>query len=186
MFLFISIFKRPSLNLILTLLLTNFLFKAATVVAQAAVPQALVSPAPLSQTLTDILFLSILSYMWFDISDLLNEIVLKYENKNIEKKIKEKIYFIHISTDCVFSGKDGNYDELGMSDAEDLYGKSKIVGEILGNNKSVIRSSIIGPEQGSGRSLLNWFLNNESHELSGYRNHLWNGVTTLNLSLIHI
>jgi len=92
--------------------------------------------------------------------------------------------YFQIGTDCVFSGKDGNYDELEMSDAEDLYGKSKIVGEILGNNKSVIRSSIIGPEQGSGRSLLNWFLNNESHELSGFRNHLWNGVTTLNFAKV--
>ena len=82
------------------------------------------------------------------------------------------------------SGKDGNYDELEISDAEDLYGKSKIVGEIHGHNKSVLRSSIIGPEQGSGRSLLNWFLNNESNELSGYRNHLWNGVTTLNFAKV--
>jgi len=92
--------------------------------------------------------------------------------------------YFQIGTDCVFSGKDGNYDELEISDAEDLYGKSKIVGEIHGHNKSVLRSSIIGPEQGSGRSLLNWFLNNESNELSGYRNHLWNGVTTLNFAKV--
>ena len=92
--------------------------------------------------------------------------------------------YFQIGTDCVFSGEDGNYDELDISDAEDLYGKSKIAGEILGNNKSVVRSSIIGPEQGSGRSLLNWFLKNESHTLSGYRNHLWNGVTTLNFAKV--
>ena len=55
----ISIFKRPSLNLISTLSLTNLFLKAATAVAQAAVPQALVSPAPLSQTFTLIFFLSI-------------------------------------------------------------------------------------------------------------------------------
>ena len=56
--LFISIFKKPSLNLISTLLLTNLFSKAATAVAQAAVPHALVSPAPLSQTFTVIFFLS--------------------------------------------------------------------------------------------------------------------------------
>ena len=92
--------------------------------------------------------------------------------------------YFQIGTDCVFSGEDGNYDELNISDANDLYGKSKIAGEILGNNKSVVRSSIIGPEQGPGRSLLNWFLKNESHALSGYKNHLWNGVTTLNFAKV--
>lgn len=92
--------------------------------------------------------------------------------------------YFQIGTDCVFSGKDGNYNEKDYLDAEDLYGKSKIVGEILGVNKYVIRSSIIGPEEGSGRSLLNWFLNNESSEVSGFKNHLWNGVTTLNFAKV--
>jgi len=92
--------------------------------------------------------------------------------------------YFQIGTDCVFSGKDGDYNEKNYLDAEDLYGKSKIVGEILGVNKYVIRSSIIGPEEGSGRSLLNWFLNNESSEVSGFKNHLWNGVTTLNFAKV--
>ena len=94
------------------------------------------------------------------------------------------VRYFQIGTDCVFSGKDGNYNEKNYLDAEDLYGKSKIVGEILGVNKYVIRSSIIGPEEGSGRSLLNWFLNNESSEVSGFKNHLWNGVTTLNFAKV--
>ena len=92
--------------------------------------------------------------------------------------------YFQIGTDCVFSGKDGNYNEKNYLDAEDLYGKSKIVGEILGGNKYVIRSSIIGPEEGNGKSLLNWFLNNESSEVSGFKNHLWNGVTTLNFAKV--
>lgn len=92
--------------------------------------------------------------------------------------------YLQIGTDCVFSGKDGNYNEKNYLDAEDLYGKSKIVGEILGGNKYVIRSSIIGPEEGNGKSLLNWFLNNESSEVSGFKNHLWNGVTTLNFAKV--
>ena len=94
------------------------------------------------------------------------------------------VRYFQIGTDCVFSGKDGNYNEKNYLDAEDLYGKSKIVGEIVGINKYVIRSSIIGPEEGSGRSLLNWFLNNKSSEVSGFKNHLWNGVTTLNFAKV--
>ena len=69
-------------------------------------------------------------------------------------------------------------------DAKDLYGKSKIVGEIEGINKSLIRSSIIGPEEGKGFSLMNWFLKNTQQEVSGYKNHLWNGVTTLNFAKV--
>ena len=92
--------------------------------------------------------------------------------------------YFQIGTDCVFSGKDGNYNEKDYLDAEDLYGKSKIVGEIEGINKSLIRSSIIGPEEGKGSSLMNWFLNNTQQEISGYKNHLWNGVTTLNFAKV--
>ena len=69
-------------------------------------------------------------------------------------------------------------------DAKDLYGKSKMVGEIEGTNKSLIRASIIGPEQSKGFSLMNWFLNNTQQEISGYKNHLWNGVTTLNFAKV--
>ena len=69
-------------------------------------------------------------------------------------------------------------------DANDLYGKSKIVGEIEGKNKHILRSSIIGPEAGEGFSLMNWFLKNKQDEVSGFQNHQWNGVTTLNFSRI--
>jgi len=95
-----------------------------------------------------------------------------------------KIYYFQIGTDCVFSGKKGNYLEGDFQDADDLYGKSKIVGEIPAENKLIIRSSIIGPESGDGRSLLNWFIKNNSEEVSGFKNHLWNGVTTLNFSKV--
>ncbi len=98
--------------------------------------------------------------------------------------INNDINYIQIGTDCVFSGLDGNYTEDSFKDALDLYGKSKIVGEIEGNNKIVIRSSIIGPEQGIGSSLMNWFLNNKELVVSGYKNHMWNGVTTLNFAKI--
>ena len=94
------------------------------------------------------------------------------------------IKYIQIGTDCVFSGKDGGYKEDSFMDAEDLYGKSKIVGEIAGQNKMLIRSSIIGPEEGNGYSLMNWFLKNNDSSVSGFKNHLWNGVTTLNFSRV--
>ena len=97
---------------------------------------------------------------------------------------KNNIKYIQIGTDCVFSGFDGNYSEDSFKDADDLYGKSKIVGEIEGHNKSVLRSSIIGPESGKGFSLMNWFLKNDDLEVSGYKNHLWNGVTTLNFAKV--
>ena len=94
------------------------------------------------------------------------------------------IKYIQIGTDCVFSGKDGGYKEDSYTDAEDLYGKSKIVGEIQGKNKMLIRSSIIGPEEGNGYSLMNWFLKNSDSSVSGYKNHSWNGITTLNFSRV--
>ena len=105
---------------------------------------------------------------------------LELQNLALENQIK----YIQIGTDCVFSGNDGSYTESSFMDAKDLYGKSKIVGEIEGINKSLIRSSIIGPEEGKGFSLMNWFLKNTQQEVSGYRNHLWNGVTTLNFAKV--
>ena len=68
------------------------------------------------------------------------------------------------------------------TDAEDIYGKTKIAGEISADNKTIIRSSIIGPEYGIGSSLLNWFFHEQLSEVNGFNNHLWNGVTTLNFA----
>ena len=87
---------------------------------------------------------------------------------------------IHITTDCVFDGKSGKYTEDSTHNPEDAYGKSKSLGEP--NNCMVLRTSIIGPEFGGNkRSLVEWLLSNEGGEVSGYTNHLWNGVTTLEL-----
>lgn len=92
--------------------------------------------------------------------------------------------YIQIGTDCVFSGKEGNYTETSYQDAIDIYGKSKIPGEIKSKNKILIRSSIVGPETGIGKSLLNWFLNNSNKKIFGYNNHFWNGITTLNFAKV--
>ena len=95
-----------------------------------------------------------------------------------------KFKYIQIGTDCVFSGKTGNYVESSFQDAEDVYGKSKIGGEVVHNYKKVVRASIVGPEIGEGKSLLNWFLSQEKNEINGFKDHLWNGITTLNFAKI--
>jgi dTDP-4-dehydrorhamnose reductase len=83
---------------------------------------------------------------------------------------------IHISTDCVFSGNIGSYDEDAPHDALDLYGKSKSLGEPA--ECMVLRTSIIGREQHSRVSLVEWFLRQRGEEIRGFVNHLWNGITT--------
>ena len=93
-------------------------------------------------------------------------------------KIKNvKIY--QIATDCVFSGSDGNYNEMSKHDALDVYGKSKSLGEVNIKNFFNIRVSIIGKELDTKNSLVEWFLSNEKKEkIFGFKDHLWNGVTT--------
>jgi len=102
---------------------------------------------------------------------------------SIVKSAKESNFkYLQIGTDCVFNGEKGMYNEESTTDAMDVYGKTKIAGEMIFENKTVIRSSIIGPEYGTGRSLLNWFYHEQSDSVSGFNNHLWNGVTTLNFA----
>ena len=87
---------------------------------------------------------------------------------------------IQIATDCVYSGKYGNYNEDATHDAEDVYGKTKSLGEVYDGNVLNIRCSIIGPELQNNLGLLEWFLHqDEKAPLRGYSNHKWNGVTTL-------
>lgn len=89
---------------------------------------------------------------------------------------------IHITTDCVWSGKDGNYDEESPHDALDEYGKSKSLGEP--ENCMVLRTSIIGPEIHKNASLLSWVQAQAGKEINGFTNHLWNGITTLQYAKI--
>ena len=91
------------------------------------------------------------------------------------------VRLIHISTDCVFDGRGGPYDEAAATTATDLYGRSKALGEPA--NALVIRTSIIGPELQHLYSLLAWFLA-QSGSCRGYTNHHWNGVSTLQLSRV--
>jgi dTDP-4-dehydrorhamnose reductase len=89
---------------------------------------------------------------------------------------------IHFSTDCVFSGNRGNYTEDDPSDAEDIYGKSKYLGEALSGNSLVLRTSIIGRELVYQDSLLEWFLSRNHGTAKGFTRAWWSGVTTIHLS----
>jgi len=91
-------------------------------------------------------------------------------------------HFIHITTDCVFSGKDGNYNENSVHDEINDYGTSKSLGELCYG--TIIRTSIIGEEQTYKRSLIEWIKSNKDGEINGYINHWWNGVTCLELARI--
>ncbi|MDK8463850.1 SDR family oxidoreductase [Marinobacter sp. SS13-12] len=91
---------------------------------------------------------------------------------------------IHISTDCVFSGKKGHYTENDPSDAEDLYGKSKHIGEVTDRKNTItLRTSIIGHELQSQYALLEWFLAQEGL-VYGYSKAIFSGVPTNELARI--
>lgn len=84
---------------------------------------------------------------------------------------------IHITTDCVFNGKEGfPYDENSSKTPVDLYGLSKSLGEPL--NCLTLRTSLIGHELEGHTGLLDWFLQQEGKEIKGFANHFWNGITT--------
>jgi dTDP-4-dehydrorhamnose reductase len=85
---------------------------------------------------------------------------------------------IHFSTDCVFSGKRGHYTEEDPSDAEDLYGKSKYLGEVSTENALTLRTSIIGRELSQFKSLLEWFLSQKGKTVRGFKRVIYSGVTT--------
>ena len=90
---------------------------------------------------------------------------------------------IHISTDCVFSGKKGkSYIESDKKDGEGYYAKTKGLGEIFTNNHVTLRTSVIGPElKNNGSSLFHWFMN-QSGSIPGYTNSIWSGVTSFELA----
>jgi len=95
---------------------------------------------------------------------------------------KVKIKFIHITTDCVFSGKDGNYNENSIHDSEDNYGITKSLGEE--NSMCILRTSIIGEEINNKNSLIEWVKKQKNCNIDGYKNVLWNGITCLQLAKI--
>lgn len=90
---------------------------------------------------------------------------------------------IHMSTDCVFSGKKGNYSESDNSDADDIYGRTKFLGEPSGDHCFTMRTSIIGPEVFRKTGLLEWLLAQKG-DIKGFKKAIFSGFTTSELSRI--
>lgn len=96
------------------------------------------------------------------------------------KEIKTRV--IHMSTDCVFSGKTGGYSETSYRDGETFYDRSKALGELENNKDLTFRNSIIGPDMSErGIGLFNWFMKQEG-QINGFTKAIWTGVTTLTLA----
>lgn len=113
-----------------------------------------------------------------------NAILINAYFPHLLKRLSDEVgaKLIHISTDCVFSGKKGNYTEDDFRDADDVYGRSKALGEIINDKDLTIRTSIIGPElKENGERLFHWFMH-QCGEINGFRTTIWGGVTTLELA----
>mgnify|MGYP006427502937 CR=1 FL=1 len=110
-----------------------------------------------------------------------------YLNALFPNKLKDlcdkfEARLIQVSTDCVFSGQEGNYSEDDFRNADDVYGRSKALGEISDKPHCTLRTSIVGPElKENGTGLYHWFMSQDS-QVKGFTNALWSGVTTLELS----
>ena len=103
---------------------------------------------------------------------------LEAVTKNTNTKV------ISISTDCVFSGKRGNYCETDFKDGEGFYAVSKSLGEIINDKDLTIRTSIIGPELNkNGIGLFHWFMQ-QKKETNGYTQAFWSGITTIELAKV--
>jgi dTDP-4-dehydrorhamnose reductase len=90
---------------------------------------------------------------------------------------------VHMSTDCVFSGREGNYRETDPADAEDLYGRTKYLGEVHSPGAITLRTSIIGTELSRKTGLLEWFLAQQG-TIRGYRHAIFSGFTTIEMARI--
>lgn len=90
---------------------------------------------------------------------------------------------IHMSTDCVFSGKTGGYTEASLPDGATFYDRSKALGELNDSKNLTLRNSIVGPDiKPGGIGLLNWFMQQPGPSVNGYTGAIWTGQTTLQLA----
>jgi dTDP-4-dehydrorhamnose reductase len=92
--------------------------------------------------------------------------------------------FVHLSTDCVFSGRKGNYGEADLPDAEDLYGRTKLLGEVSESHCVTLRTSMIGPELSRKTGLLEWFLAQRRQTVKGFTKAIFSGFPTAELARI--
>ena len=95
---------------------------------------------------------------------------------------EQNFRLIHLSTDCIFSGKRGNYTESDICDSNEPYARTRALGEINSCDHLTIRTSFIGPElKSAGTGLFNWFMH-QSGTIKGFSRAYWSGVTTIELS----
>ena len=90
---------------------------------------------------------------------------------------------VHFSTDCVFSGKQGNYRESDLPDAQDLYGRSKLMGEVSYRHSITLRTSVIGHELKHQHGLVDWFLS-QTETVKGYTKAVFSGLPACELASI--
>ena len=114
----------------------------------------------------------------------LNAILVNSVFPRLLSKVSKELNFkvIHPTTDCVYTGSKGDYNEDDVYDVNDVYGMSKAMGEV--SDVCVIRTSIIGEEVNNGRSLVEWVKSESGKSIFGYTNHFWNGVTCLQFAKI--
>jgi len=114
---------------------------------------------------------------------------LSFINSTLPKLINDwsignSIKMIHMSTDCVFSGKSGNYLDDDIPDATDSYGLSKANGEINNNKTLTLRSSMVGREIYNHTELFEWLISNKNGKIEGYANVIYSGITTVRMAKI--
>jgi dTDP-4-dehydrorhamnose reductase len=114
-----------------------------------------------------------------DLSTYLNSFLPHF----LEQSFKDsKTKLIHLSTDCVFSGKNAPYTEDAPYDGELFYDRTKALGEVINDKDLTFRMSIIGPDmQESGIGLFNWFYA-QTGTINGFTKAIWNGITTIELA----
>lgn len=100
-----------------------------------------------------------------------------------EKSGQLNFKLIHISTDCVFDGKKGSYQELDFKTETNYYGLTKNLGEVINDKNLTIRTSIIGPElKLKSTGLFEWIMSQKGNEIQGYTKVIWSGLSTIELS----
>jgi len=110
------------------------------------------------------------------INSVLPHILNKWVNQNKNTRL------IHFSTDCVFSGSKGNYNEKTITDATDFYGKTKGIGEVYDNRVITLRSSMIGCELDNYTELFEWLISKKNQTIDGYTNVIYSGITTIRMA----
>lgn len=112
----------------------------------------------------------------------INSVLPHFLNEWVKKNNKR---LIHFSTDCVFSGLKGDYEDGDFKDADDTYGRTKAIGEVVNSTNTItLRSSMIGRELENKTELLEWFLKQGTGEVSGFSKVIYSGISTIEMAKI--